>query len=517
MPDNQVSAPVEKATAHGDDRVNQVVAEEKARRTIYLERLKNRPTFSYKAGWQDRIPAALKGQAHWIVWKFEYIDGRWTKVPYQPAAPKSKASTTEPAHWTDFATAVQVYERLKGTPDAVDGVGYVFSHGDEYVGGDLDNCFVDGVLQPWAVAYLNRLLPTYAERSPSGKGIKFIAKGTLPGTGTRHVIKGANEGAAIELYDVARFFTITGDVYGEDNDEIADRSASILEIYAEIKPPRPTHEVTVGEPLASDEVLLDKARNAKNGEEFRALYDEGAVQGSHSEADFQLCMRLAWWFNHNPEAIDRVFRASALMRPKWDEPRGGCTYGELTIIKASERVEGAYNPEPTGPPPGGSGGDGGEDWGGNGGDDGDILRNTPVNDPNRLADTVLTKEFLGVAQLSVHQDERQGTRLRRHSRLPRGIQGGTAETSSPTDRRQEGEAQAEAGHPRVGRQRHGRVEINGADTGRRQDAGVAGNGTGPNAARRGDPGGERPGQPEKRCDNPTDPAILLRLQLGLRL
>ena len=342
----QVYLPVEKVTAHGDDRINQVVAEEKARRTTYLERLKNRPTFSYKAGWQDHIPAALKGQAHWIVWKFEYIDGRWTKVPYQPAAPKSKASTTEPAHWTDFATAVQVYERLKGTPDAVDGVGYVFSHGDEYVGGDLDNCFVGGVLQPWAVAYLNRLLPTYAERSPSGKGIKFIAKGTLPGTGTRHVIKGSTQGAAIELYDVARFFTITGDVYGEDNDEIADRSASILEIYAGIKPPRPAHTVVAGNPAAGDEALLAKARAAKNGAEFSALYDDGEVPGgSHSEADFNLCMRLAWWFNHNPEAIDRVFRNSALMRPKWDEPRGQSTYGELTIAKASAAVEGAYSPE----------------------------------------------------------------------------------------------------------------------------------------------------------------------------
>lgn len=36
----------------------------------------------------------------------------------------------------------------------------------------------------------------------------------------------------------------------------------------------------------------------------------------------------------HPEQIDRLFRASAMLRPKWDEQRGAHTYGELTIAKA---------------------------------------------------------------------------------------------------------------------------------------------------------------------------------------
>lgn len=35
-----------------------------------------------------------------------------------------------------------------------------------------------------------------------------------------------------------------------------------------------------------------------------------------------------------PSGIDELFRASALMRPKWDEKHGSQTYGDLTIGKA---------------------------------------------------------------------------------------------------------------------------------------------------------------------------------------
>jgi hypothetical protein len=196
------------------------------------------------------------------------------------------------------------------------------------------------------------------------------------------------------MYDVARFFTITGDIYGDDNFEISDRSEALLAIYTAIKPPQPTHQTTQGTPLASDEILLEKARTAKNGAEFRGLYDNGEFPaGSHSEADFALCARLAWWFNHNHEAIDRVFRNSALMRTKWDEPRGTSTYGEITIAKAEAMIEGAYNPAGEQDP------DGGDDD-----DDGDITNidhaglpacglKPPVTNPKRMGQLVLQNKY----------------------------------------------------------------------------------------------------------------------------
>ena len=91
---------------------------------------------------------------------------------------------------------------------------------------------------------------------------------------------------------------------------------------------------------ANDEVLLGRARAAKNGTKFRALFDEGdtSAYGSQSEADLALCMILAFWTNRDAGRMDRLFRRSALFRPKWDQSSGGGeTYGERTVRTAVNR------------------------------------------------------------------------------------------------------------------------------------------------------------------------------------
>jgi primase-polymerase (primpol)-like protein len=94
-----------------------------------------------------------------------------------------------------------------------------------------------------------------------------------------------------------------------------------------------------------DEQLLTKAKQAKNGEAFARLWN-GNTMGypSHSEADQALCNHLAFWTAHNSGQIDRLFRRSGLMRPKWDEQRGSRTYGELTISAALRAVDNEYSP-----------------------------------------------------------------------------------------------------------------------------------------------------------------------------
>jgi hypothetical protein len=52
-----------------------------------------------------------------------------------------------------------------------------------------------------------RFCDTYAEISPSGLGIKIWAKGRLPGRGTAFYIGDGR----VEVYDRARYFTVTGD------------------------------------------------------------------------------------------------------------------------------------------------------------------------------------------------------------------------------------------------------------------------------------------------------------------
>lgn len=55
---------------------------------------------------------------------------------------------------------------------------------------------------------------------------------------------------------------------------------------------------------------------------------------SDSEAEFAACCALVEGGMTDEAHVDAVIRSSALMRSKWDERRGDCTYGERTIRKA---------------------------------------------------------------------------------------------------------------------------------------------------------------------------------------
>jgi len=88
--------------------------------------------------------------------------------------------------------------------------------------------------------------------------------------------------------------------------------------------------------VGSDDDLLASARAAKNGKKFGALFDDGDLApfaGDHSRADWAVVNDLAFWCGPHATRIDGLFRRSKLMRPKWDETRGGDgkTYGEMTV------------------------------------------------------------------------------------------------------------------------------------------------------------------------------------------
>jgi len=92
-----------------------------------------------------------------------------------------------------------------------------------------------------------------------------------------------------------------------------------------------------------DQALIEKAKTAKNGAKFTALW-EGDISGydSHSEADLALCCELAYWTRGDRDRIDRLFRQSGLYREdKWE---GREDYRERTINAALEQVTEFYNP-----------------------------------------------------------------------------------------------------------------------------------------------------------------------------
>jgi hypothetical protein len=97
----------------------------------------------------------------------------------------------------------------------------------------------------------------------------------------------------------------------------------------------------------NDEMLIQKAMEAANGDKFQRLWKgDWTDYPSQSESDLALCQILAFWFGNNPGDIDRMFRQSGLIRPKWDEKHfsNGQTYGQHTINKTIEQNTEVYSP-----------------------------------------------------------------------------------------------------------------------------------------------------------------------------
>lgn len=280
-------------------------------------------------------PVELAARPQWVAWKLELRDNRNTKVPYN-ARTGARASSTDPHTWATFEEACAFCQA-----ENANGVGYVLSPEDPYVGIDLDHCRDphSGRIEQWAKDVVKRL-NSYTEISPSGTGLRIFIRGILPPHGRR---KGP-----IEIYSQARFLTITGDHVLFAPDTIQDRPVELLRWHAEIfgpaPEPRQNGHVQRSPVQLADADLLLKARAATNGGAFWALWNgDYSSYGSQSEADLALLNHLAFWTGPDPSRLDNLFRASGLMREKWDRP----DYRDRSIDKALEGKTEFYSGEST--------------------------------------------------------------------------------------------------------------------------------------------------------------------------
>ena len=219
---------------------------------------------------------------------------------------------------------------------------------DGLAGADLDDCLdSDGTPKPWAAAIIGELA-SYSEVSPSGEGVKVLYFGDVPKGGNR---KKVGDGE-IELYSHGRFFTITGQHLAGTPETIEPRQTQIETIHQRLFGVAGTKVLTPPQSPASradltDEDLLEKARNAADGDKFRRLYDDGdanAYAGDDSAADCALAGMLAFWCGPNPARIERLFSRSVLgRREKWhDRP----DYRQRTIDYVLKGRTEFYRPPP---------------------------------------------------------------------------------------------------------------------------------------------------------------------------
>lgn len=256
----------------------------------------------------NNIPEELRQYKSFVLWRYEDRGAaKPTKVLY--SASGYPASHSNPDHWTSYEKAVEI---LANSGTHYSGIGFVLSDADPYTFIDLDDAYepTKGYSEAQSQEILERQLKvfemfnSYSERSPSGKGLHIICKGS---------VKQGRKRGQIEIYSSQRFMTLTGDVFNnapiESRDELIEtlwsEMARDVKVYSNERIDKPQ--------TMEDDAVCDMAANAQNGHKFKDLWfgHWQIYYSSQSEADFALIDIIAF-YTQNREQIMRMFRRSAL-------------------------------------------------------------------------------------------------------------------------------------------------------------------------------------------------------------
>lgn len=285
----------------------------------------------------------LKELSQWLVWNYEYDEktGKETKVPKYYKNKKINIGTGEKSRkkWTTFENV----ETAK-TEYGFDGIGYVFDTGQ--CGIDIDKRDFD---DPINKDILSMFSETYAEKSPSGKGlhIPFLVDLSKLPKDYKEKYYQKNVKLGIECYIggiTKRYFTYTGNVINDKPiTDCTEKLLTFLDKYmlkektTESKSTSTTHtDEDIKSTIYTDDIcnyIIEIIKESKQAEKFEKLFFKGDIteyDKNDSSADLALCDILAFYCGEDFELIDTLFCKSKLYRTKWDRP----DYKSSTITKA---------------------------------------------------------------------------------------------------------------------------------------------------------------------------------------
>lgn len=290
------------------------------------------------------IPESLKATNQFIGWRLgpARSNGKAAKLPVDPKTGR-RTDITNPQGCRTFQEALAGMIRYE-----LSGIGIVLTQEAGIVAVDIDDCRdkKTGTITPFASEILSKL-NSFTEISQSGEGLHVFVRASPPRGGCRR--------GALEMYGTARFIALTGRHLPGTPTAVDHRQAEIEEIHR-LYIAKPKSDFTdspgkgvdkpnvTGASLPDDQVV-GMALSSKNGETFKRLL-AGDFEGfeSPSEATLALLNMLAFWTGKDSEQMDRLFRASGLMREKWDGMRGSETWGEQQVAKAIQDTKDIWSP-----------------------------------------------------------------------------------------------------------------------------------------------------------------------------
>lgn len=243
----------------------------------------------------QQVPEELKQCRRWVCYNKK-------KEPIN-ALTGELASSTKDSTWCSFDEAVAAIQKRN-----LSGIGFVL--GDGYAGIDLDGCVENGVVSLEAKDIID-FMDSYTEYSPSGRGVHIICKGEKTGSRCKSKrIKGAKE---IEIYDSARYFTITGRVVL--NRPTHNRDAQLKEIYERYFP----EEGKDTKPITS-QCREQNRESLKTGlqkdKKLKAYYQGRFETEDESAKDMALMAKLLYWTNNDTDLAIEEFRNSPFAKSK---------------------------------------------------------------------------------------------------------------------------------------------------------------------------------------------------------
>lgn len=262
----------------------------------------------------DRIPEILKHRLQWVVWG---VPGELLKAPFQPEnllrLKIVPAKSGVPDTWGTFEAAARCVRQ-----GLARGIGYEFA-GQGIYGVDLDHVIGENGIITQQAQEIVEGLASYTEVSPSGHGLHIFITAKNANI-TRH----RKQGGFVEIYTNARYFTVTGNVYG-GYDHIAHRPAELQQIHDRYLLSEPSKTVTlvnsVESPLYAPDYLQ---RGLEKDPVLRAYWNGEGRRGDESASDQSLMNKLAYWCNADHGAMTAAFLQSPYYSGKDESHKKKC-------------------------------------------------------------------------------------------------------------------------------------------------------------------------------------------------
>jgi predicted P-loop ATPase len=285
---------------------------------------------------ERNLPEELKRERHWVGWAPDPDNGR-PKCPVVLHARQRRASTRKPETWGNFDRALLFLQKY-GEPGKV-GIGYVLTGSLIYV--DID-CALDESGEPreWARKFIEPFIgKAYIERSPSGRGLHILCKGTLPKEGgtakfPQHA-QADGRVPEVAMFTSGKYTTITGDVWKQQKRmKDATQEAAGVWAAAGISAVGSSGEGTTKAPTDAELVSVERVPKAvmaelkkcsvmdapdRSSARFK-FYCEAARAGLNAEEIFSVVLSSEWYKQSGAEEKGRdhtwadISRAVAKLR-----------------------------------------------------------------------------------------------------------------------------------------------------------------------------------------------------------